>query len=318
MKTQIIIEQIIVLGILIMTGSIGAWTKVINASVKESIARIVFNITLPLLIITTFMNMEISGHLLQNGMWVLIFSNIAIFIMWCVGFLTLKWLKIKPKTQSVHLVHTMFGNIVFLGFPLIDAMFPKSEGLLYAALYYLVSTYIMWTIGITILQQNGKKKDLKHQLKNLFNPNTVAFFIGLLFMIFQIKVPELAYNALKGIGKTTIYLSMLYIGSVLASAPIKGILKRYDTFILSLNKLIIVPLILIYLIKWVTGMFNIAFDEMAQTIVIIETAMPCMSLIVILAKNYGADDVKAVEHVFVTTILSLFTLPFIYYLIGVI
>ncbi|MFW6248286.1 MAG: AEC family transporter [Bacteroidota bacterium] len=318
MKTQIIIEQIIVLGILIMTGAIGAWTRVINATVKESIARLVFNITLPLLIITTFMNMEISGKLLKNGLWVLIFSNIAIFIMWGVGNITLKWLKIKPKVKSIHLVHTMFGNIVFLGFPLIDAMFPKTEALLYAALYYLVSTYIMWTIGITILQKDGSKKDLKHQMKNLFNPNTIAFFIGLIFMLFQVKVPELAYNALKGIGKTTIYLSMLYIGSVLATTPIKGIFKRYDTFILSLNKLIIVPIILILLIKWVTGMFNIAFDEIAQTIVIIETAMPCMTLIVILAKNYGADDVKAVEHVFVTTILSLFTLPFIYYLIGVI
>ncbi len=318
MKTQIIIEQIIVLGILIMTGAIGAWTRVINATVKESIARLVFNITLPLLIITTFMNMEISGKLLKNGLWVLIFSNIAIFIMWGVGKITLKWLKIKPKVKSIHLVHTMFGNIVFLGFPLIDAMFPKTEALLYAALYYLVSTYIMWTIGITILQKDGSKKDLKHQMKNLFNPNTIAFFIGLIFMLFQVKVPELAYNALKGIGKTTIYLSMLYIGSVLATTPIKGIFKRYDTFILSLNKLIIVPIILILLIKWVTGMFNIAFDEIAQTIVIIETAMPCMTLIVILAKNYGADDVKAVEHVFVTTILSLFTLPFIYYLIGVI
>ncbi len=318
MKTQIIIEQIIVLGILIMTGAIGAWTRVINATVKESIARLVFNITLPLLIITTFMNMEISGKLLQNGFWVLIFSNIAIFIMWGVGMITIKWLKIKPKVKSVHLVHTMFGNIVFLGFPLIDAMFPKTEALLYAALYYLVSTYIMWTIGITILQKDGSKKDLKHQLKNLFNPNTIAFFIGLLFMLFQVKVPDLAYNALKGIGKTTIYLSMLYIGSVLATAPIKGIFKRYDTFILSLNKLIVVPIIIILLIKWVTGMFNIAFDEIAQSIVIIETAMPCMTLIVILAKNYGADDVKAVEHVFVTTILSLFTLPFIYYLIGVI
>ncbi|MFW6275956.1 MAG: AEC family transporter [bacterium] len=318
MKTQIIIEQIIVLGILIMTGAIGAWTRVINATVKESIARLVFNITLPLLIITTFMNMEISGKLLKNGLWVLIFSNIAIFIMWGMGNITLKWLKIKPKVKSIHLVHTMFGNIVFLGFPLIDAMFPKTEALLYAALYYLVSTYIMWTIGITILQKDGSKKDLKHQMKNLFNPNTIAFFIGLIFMLFQVKVPELAYNALKGIGKTTIYLSMLYIGSVLATTPIKGIFKRYDTFILSLNKLIIVPIILILLIKWVTGMFNIAFDEIAQTIVIIETAMPCMTLIVILAKNYGADDVKAVEHVFVTTILSLFTLPFIYYLIGVI
>lgn len=301
-----------------MTGAIGAWTRVINATVKESIARLVFNITLPLLIITTFMNMEISGKLLQNGFWVLIFSNIAIFIMWGVGMITIKWLKIKPKVKSVHLVHTMFGNIVFLGFPLIDAMFPKTEALLYAALYYLVSTYIMWTIGITILQKDGSKKDLKHQLKNLFNPNTIAFFIGLLFMLFQVKVPDLAYNALKGIGKTTIYLSMLYIGSVLATAPIKGIFKRYDTFILSLNKLIVVPIIIILLIKWVTGMFNIAFDEIAQSIVIIETAMPCMTLIVILAKNYGADDVKAVEHVFVTTILSLFTLPFIYYLIGVI
>lgn len=317
MKTQIIIEQIVILGILILTGVVGAWTKVITADVKNAISRIVFNITLPLLIVTTFLNMEITPQLLSNGLWVFIFSNVAFLLLWITGVLTSKLIGLRVKRKPIHIVHTMFGNIVFLGFPLIDALFAEKESMLFAALYYLVSNYLMWTIGIGILQGVDKKKNLRHQIRNLFNPNTIAFFIGLIFMFLNIKIPEIAYNALQGMGKTTIYLSMLYIGSVLASAPIKGILKRYDTWLLSINKLIVVPVLLLLLIKWFTGLFDIAFGEMAQTIVILETAMPCMTVIVILAKTYQADDLKAVEHVFVSTVLSLLTLPFIYYLIGI-
>jgi len=56
-------------------------------------------------------------------------------------------------------------------------------------------------------------------------------------------------------------------------------------------------------------------DERARDV--IEAAMPCMTILVILAKRYGADDKLAMENFFVTTILSIFTLPLILFLLDI-
>jgi predicted permease len=50
--------------------------------------------------------------------------------------------------------------------------------------------------------------------------------------------------------------------------------------------------------------------------VVLQTAMPAMATIAILAKKYGADDELATENIFVTTIISIITLPLIWFLIN--
>jgi hypothetical protein len=48
---------------------------------------------------------------------------------------------------------------------------------------------------------------------------------------------------------------------------------------------------------------------------VLQTAMPCMAILVILAKKYGSDENSAMVNVFITTLLSLFTLPLIYWMV---
>ena len=100
--------------------------------------------------------------------------------MTLVGKVSSRIAKLPPKSGSVHIVHTMFGNIVYLGFPLINVLFPGGEGLFYAMLFHLASSLIMWTAGINILQNNSKS--WLSGLKNLLNPNTFAFLIGFLLL----------------------------------------------------------------------------------------------------------------------------------------
>ncbi len=56
-------------------------------------------------------------------------------------------------------------------------------------------------------------------------------------------------------------------------------------------------------------------DEIAFSVVILEASMPCMTILVILAKRFGADDKKAMQNFVVSTILSILSLPLVIYLI---
>jgi predicted permease len=49
----------------------------------------------------------------------------------------------------------------------------------------------------------------------------------------------------------------------------------------------------------------------------LEAAMPCMAILVILAKRYGADDKLAMKNFFISTVMSLVSLPLILYLLQI-
>lgn len=314
MQSQVIIQQIIIAGLIISVGAIGAKANVIHSEVRNAIARLVYNITLPLLILTTFSNNDISREIVLNGLWIIIFSAISFMLLFLLGKSTSLFLRLKEGTTKVHIAHTMFGNIIYLGFPLLNALYPGKETLLYAALYYLVSSMTMWTIGILILS-NNKTKGLKENIKNLLNPNTIAFSIGLTLLFSGIKIPELLYKALSSVGNTTSEISFLYIGAVLMQTDIRGTFKRIDVYLLSLNKLIIAPVIMLLTINYLIVHFSLPISELAKAVVVLECAMPCMTMVVIIAKTLGADDQKAAENVFISTLFSLLTLPLLSFLI---
>jgi predicted permease len=313
MQTQIIAEQIIIAGIIVLTGAIGSWLKVINEDLRFSISRLVFNITLPLLIVTTVSRMEMSHEVLINGGWAAFFSIVSMLIMFVVGKFSVRLFGLPQRSAVVHELHTMFGNIVFLGFPLIAALFPDEEALLYATIYYMVSSFMQWTYGIFRLK-GQTDVSLRDRFRNLLNPNTVAFVVGILMFSVQLKLPEIIHTPLSSIGKATSPLALLYIGSTLARTSLKGVMKRGDIYLLSLNKLVLIPVILLLIINLAVACVGVELGQMAKTIIVLETAMPCMSMIVIMAKAYGAADDRAAENVLLTTVLSLLTLPLVFYL----
>lgn len=309
-----IINQIIFLAILAFCGILAFKFKVLSNSSKEVIEKLVFYITLPLLIITKISSLEITPAIIQNSGLVIGFTYLILLVQILLGNISARLLKL-PKGQAViHSLHTFLGNIVFLGFPLLDALFPGGEAILYAALYQLVMNTVLWTYGISRLNQDKEKKGIVN-LKKLFNPNTIALVIGLLMMVLKLQLPDLIYSPLAGLGKTTLYLAMLYIGILLANSRVFEMFKQKDVIVLSLNKLLLIPLLLIFFIQFILNIFNINMDEIAFSVIILEASMPCMTILVLLAKRFGADDEKAMENFVVSTILSILSLPFVIYLI---
>lgn len=311
MQNHIILYQIAILAILVVVGVLAAKAKIITESVKNGIADIVFGITLPLLIITTFATIEISPAIIKNSSLVFLLAYIAMGIMYVAGDLFAKVTRLKGNQRAVFINHHMYGNIVFLGFPLMDALFPGGEGLLYAAIYQLASNSVMWTFGVWIFLK-GKGGSKKEVWRNMLNPNTIAFVIGLLLMFLKIKLPDLVFEPLHGLGKSTIYLSMLYIGAMLAFTSLKGTLRKPHVFLLSFNKLLLVPTIIAFVVYAISNWIFPSFGEISMKVLILEASMPCMATIVVMARKFGSDDTLATENVFVSTLLSILSIPLVY------
>ena len=308
-ETTIIISQIVILAIAVLIGALAARFKVITPESKDMLSKVIFNISLPLMLFTNFLKLDATPRLLANSFVVLMISGAVILFMLLVGWLTSKLFGITGREAAVFKTHSMFGNIIFLGFPLIYALY-GSEGLLYASMFQLIANIIMWTVGVIVLTY-GNGVSWKKSILKVLNINTIATIFGFLFFIFSLKLPDIIVTPFSALGAANTWLCMIYIGAMLVFSSVGGLLKKKSLYIISFNRLIFIPALLIAVFVLFAAVLGLAPDKLVSSVIILEVAMPCMASVVIMAKELGADDHLAVGNVFVSTILSIFTLPLV-------
>ena len=311
---EIIFDKVGVLGLLTLVGFIAYKIKLVPPDVKSGLEKLIFNLTLPVYIFTTISGFKYSGELLHNGLLVFVLSYAFLALQYGLGWITSRAFRLDRKKSVVHNLHTTFGNVVFLGYPLIDVLFPGTPALFYAAVYHLSQMTVIWTFGVYKLGGNQAVGNL-NKLKKLLNPNTIAFALGFLFMVLPVSLPEIVNQTFKGLGSTTLYLSMIYIGMLMADFKLGWKSIGLDAIVLSANKLLLAPIIVMLILLLINQVFDNILSFPAFGAVVLQSAMPCMAILVILAKKYGSDENSAMVNVFFSTLLSLITLPFLFWLV---
>jgi predicted permease len=98
---------------------------------------------------------------------------------------------------------------------------------------------------------------------------------------------------------------MMYLSDV------KGLIGRKLIYLLSFNRLVLVPALLVSLFALFASVAGFLPDRLVTAVIILEASMPCMATVVIMSKELGADDQLAVANVFVSTLMSIITLPLV-------
>jgi malate permease and related proteins len=309
---KIIFDQILILSLIAVIGIIAFKLKAISRENSTGLVKVILKITLPLLIFTTFAKTKLTDEIISNFPIVFASAMLSVGILFVLSSISGRLLKLDRENRALHNTHSMFGNVVFLGFPLLDALFPGGEGLIYATIFQLGHDTLMWTWGIFILSR-GASKQAGHNWKHIINPATIAFILGLIFMLTKIKLPEIVIKPLSGLGHTTIYLSMIYVGAILAQVKLKPLIQNLRSYILSFNKLILAPVLLLFVLVGLKKA-GINISEKALICAVLQAAMPCMIIVSVLAEELGLNAKQAVENILVSSVLSLITLPAIYWL----
>jgi len=299
---------------MISAGYIGGKTTILGKGSDDVIARLVFNITLPCLLLTSITGMDMTPEIWRNGVGVILFSAMIHGIQMLIGFSSSRILKLSERKQVIHIIHTFKGNTIFIGFPLLDALFPGGEGLLYAALYNFASNIIMWTIGVMFLDKTKRSSPLKN-LSKLININTISLLIGLSLLIAGVKMPDLVTGSIGRLGSATSPLAMIFIGLKFSTIKIRDIVTDKSVWVYSFNKLIFIPIIagaFVFMMRMIP-FFNIS--DTASMCVLMQASTPGFAMMMIIAKIYNADTDTAAKNFFLSTLLSIFSLPAMYFIL---
>ena len=115
-------------------------------------------------------------------------------------------------------------------------------------------------------------------------------------------------TAVDMLAEATFPLSMLVIGSGLAQIKISGIFKDLNIIAYSTLKLLIIPAAALLILNY----FKVA--DPIRTILVLQIAMPAAANGVIFAERYDGNYVFAAECLFLSTLMTVLSIPLISYL----
>lgn len=309
MTSLVILRQIGLLATVVVIGLLACRAKVITAGTKDFLAKMIFYVTLPSMLLTSFSTIEVTPRLLANSLQTLLLAAVTMLFMLLAGYITTLVFRIRGSHASIFRLHSMLGNIIYLGLPVISAQFGQ-EGVLYGSLFVLVSNILMWTLGVAIITP-GKGARVRDSLSNILNINTIAIITGFLLFIFSIRLPQFVLDSVGALGKTNTWLSMIFIASVIYFADGKKMIRNRNAYLLSFNRLLLVPMLLLGLFILFNMIFPGVLRKEVVSVMLMQAAMPCMVNVVIMVNILGNDDGTATANVFVSTIFSIITLPLI-------
>ncbi len=129
-------------------------------------------------------------------------------------------------------------------------------------------------------------------------------YIGFALMLLPISLPGFVSNTIGALSSCTIPVSMIVIGAILADADIHTMFSK-EILYFTLLRLVVFPLA-VYAV-----LLPFHLDNLVTHIALIMSAMPAGSTTTILADKYGCDAMFASQIVFVSTLFSIVTIPFI-------
>ena len=293
---MVILNKILGLFLIMLIGVYGTKKEIITEEVNKGLRKILLEITLPLLIVNSF-TFTFDDSMKKNVFMAFIYSAIFMLIGGIISYIFLIPLK-SEKKKILHFAN-VFSNCGFIGFPLINSIY-GAEGVVYTSIFNMIFTIALWTYGVMIFTNSISKENIK---KVFVNPAVIAVYIGIIIMVFKITLPIFIIDTTKIVGDMTAPISMIIVGSILSKVKIQDIFKELSIYYGALIKLTIIPSILYLISLLIKDRSNVI-----NTLIILQ-GMPAAAMTSILAADYNKEKEYSAIVVFVTTLLSMFTIP---------
>jgi predicted permease len=284
---------------------------IIDAKVSKSLSRLVLYLTQPVLIVMSMIKMTFSVETTkQLGIILLVSLGVHTFAA-VFGYFSMRFIKDEnARKLSEHSI--IFSNVMFFGLPIVQSLF-GDRGIAWASFFSVIFHVFAWTYGMIILGRG--RDDIKLSVKKvLLNFGTIPCFIGIvLYFISGLNIPQEFLSGLSGLKKALDYLgglctpiSLLVLGGVLTTLPLKKLFNNWKIYYVCFMKLVVFPLITYAVAKFI---LNIG-DEMSM-FTLIMAGLPTASLTNMFAELYDIEPGYAATSVGMTTVFSVATLPFV-------
>jgi malate permease and related proteins len=288
---QIFISDILPIFIVAGTGFVLARRVAVNVRALSSVS---FNALAPCLVFTLMVSSSISA--LDFGRMAL-FCVLVMAIRGILARLVAVSLGLDRVTRAGFLLVVVFSNSGNFGLPVVLFAFGR-EALTFATVYFVIAAVLSYTVGV-FLAASGRRSFIE-ALRGIGRvPTVYAVAAAAVVLAFNVPIPIGVMRAITLMSDASLPMLMLVLGMQLQGATRPEHPRALVVAVLL--SLVVSPLIAFPLASMV-GLTGPAFEAG-----VLQAAMPAAIVTTILAIEFDLDPTFPTSVVFVSTLLSPFT-----------
>ncbi len=288
------LHQITVIFIGILAGFVCRKAEILTEEGTATVSNIVVKIILPFYLFSAILNagagVEAGGVLLALGL-----SAGMFLLSGLVALLVVPLLRPPAEDRGVYLFETMCGNVTYIGIPVCAAVLGGNAAF-YASLLNIPYNLLCFSLGIWLLAG-------KLPLKKILNPAFLAGAAAAVLYLLRVPVPAVILDGCAFIGQATSPCAMLVIGSVLGSVPLKEIFTEWRAIPYVLLRLVGLGALTALLLSFLD------LDPILKGVLVLMASMPAATNSTMLCTIYGGNRALSAKLIFLSTALSLATIP---------
>lgn len=293
-----VLQQMLVLFFLLAFGWIAGKTHVMSLEGNKQLAKLVNCVTNPCNIIYSAV---CSERILSNrdvvqllGIYILLFVFLIL-----VAQAVPKLLRVPANQRGQYKFMVIFSNVGYMGIPVVSAIF-GADAVFCVALFIMLFYLVIYTYGIYLICGG---KNVSFSLKRLITPMMVSSVAGLILYLCHVRIGGVIELTLNTMRKVTTPCAMMIVGCALSTVPLKDVFCNIRLYAVAALKLLVLPVMVYFLFS------PIVKNSIMLGVAVVISAMPIASNFTMLSAQYDRDQKLASEAVFITTLLSVLSIP---------
>lgn len=293
---------------LIVIGYLLVKLGVVEAGSAKVLSKLENTVFIPALIMGTFIK-NFTPENISTARKILVVSILIEIVVIPFSVIISRLLAKDKYVEKIYTYGLAFANFAFMGNAVVSSLFPE------IFFEYLIFTLPLWTFiyiwGVPrlLISDSGKKQTIKDSLKAFINPMFIGMLIGMIIGLFQISLPDFIKSIITVSGDCMSPVAMILTGIVVSSISLKKTFSNIRIYIISIIRLVIIPLIFIAIFSFVN------LDRTIYICALCSLAMPLGLNTIVIPAGFGKNTDEAAGMAVVSHLLSCITIPFIFMLI---
>lgn len=296
------LSSTLMLCLFIISGYIMRKTKIVSETSAQTISSMLLNFFVPILmifIITRYLTVEN----LMAGYPILLISFAVILISYAVALPVSKLITKDPAKRNVVIFALVYSNFGFMGIPVIEAVYGNQE-------FLLLTLYtIPYYVTVNVIGDYMIRPDKKLNLKILLSPVNFSIIIGFAIVLLRIPLGDFIPKWMEMVYNCVTPVSMILAGMVLGGRRFSEMFSSPAVYVVSALRLVAAPLLLM------GALYFCGLRGPTLGIPVLIMGMPVAVNGVMLAESLKGDAFTAAQNAFISTFLSLITIPILAYLV---
>ncbi len=269
------------------------------------IAKLVTTVSLPLYMITSLTKNFTAQKLLELAPDMLL-PVCSMLLAMIVGKLAVRLFNVRPGRRGVFVTNFFIANTMFIGLPVNLALF-GDESIPSVMLYYMVNLTFFWTLGVQNIvadvEGSGSSLFSMQVLKKLWSPPLMGFVAAIVLILIGLPLPKFLMRGFQYVGNLTTPLSLVFIGIEISKIKLSDFNFEKDIWGGLFGRFIVCPLCVLCLVPFIN------VSPISVKVFAMQAAMPAMTQMAIVCKQYGGDSQFAAALSFITIIGGLLMIP---------